>query len=135
MTFATIMKLTKLLLYGFLVPTVLTLTSSNVSADLVLPQQLQDNAKRLMPKGDFRQGMQLGMMAGSMSSFCIMAKEGVIVPGEGPITVDNLNGLSSSLLSKERSEFNDYLFEYQKLGLNMGIAECNQILGVELDFR
>ena len=135
MTFATIMKWTKLLLYGFLVPSVLTLTSSKVSADLVLPQKLQDNAKRLMPMGNFRQGMQLGMMAGSMSSFCIMAKEGVIVPGEGPITVDNLNGLSSSLLSKVRSEFNDDLFEYQKLGLNMGIAECNQILGVELDFR
>ena len=57
------------------------------------------------------------------------------MPGEGPITVNNLNGLSSSLLSKVRSAFNDYLFEYQKLGLNMGIAECNQILGVELDFQ
>ena len=74
MTFAAIMKWTKLLLYGFLVPTVLTLTSSKVSADLVLPQKLEDNAKRLMPKGDFRQGMQLGMMAGSMSSFCIMTR-------------------------------------------------------------
>ena len=129
------MRKTGFLLYGLFVATVLALAPSQVSADLVLPPKLQDNAKRLMPKGDFRQGMQLGMMAGSMSTFCLMAKEGVSVPGEGPISVNDLNELSSSMLSKLRSEFNNYLFEYQKLGLNMGIAECNQILGVQLDYR
>ena len=65
----------------------------------------------------------------------MMAKEGVVVPGEGPVTVDVLNNLSSKLLTKARSEFDDYLFPYQKLGLNMGIIECNKLLGVQLDYR
>ena len=120
---------------GLLVPTMLALAPSRISADPVLPQKLQESAKRLMPKGDFRQGMQLGMMAGSMTAFCLLAKEGATVPGEGPITVNDLNELSDAMISKARSEFNDYLFEYQKLGINMGIAECNKILGVEIDFR
>ena len=64
-----------------------------------------------------------------------MAKEGIVVPGEGPITVDDLNDLSSKLLTKARSEFDEYLFPYQKIGLNMGIIECNKILGAQLDYR
>ena len=65
----------------------------------------------------------------------MMAKEGVVVPGEGPVTVDVLNNLSSKLLTKARYDFDEYLFPYQKLGLNMGIIECNKLLGVQLDYR
>ena len=100
-----------------------------------MPPQLQADIRKAMQTGDFRQGVQLGAMAGSMSSFCMMAKEGIVVPGEGPVTVDVLNNLSSKLLIKARSEFDDHLFPYQKIGLNMGIIECNKILGVQLDYR
>ena len=57
------------------------------------------------------------------------------MPGEGPVTVDVLNNFSSKLLAKVRSEFDEYLFPYQQIGLNMGIMECNKILGVQLDYR
>ena len=100
-----------------------------------MPPQLQDDMRHAMKTGDFRQGMQLGMMAGFMEAFCIMEKEGIVVPGEGKLTVNDLNDLSSSLLAKARSEFDDYLFPYQKVGLNVGIMECNKVPGVQLDYR
>lgn len=76
--------------------------------------QLQADIKKAMQTGDLRQGVHLGIMAGSMSSFCIMAKEGIVVPGEGPVTVDVSNNLSSKLLTKGHSKFDHYLFPYQK---------------------
>ena len=130
--FPVVMKTSKLLLKGFLVAIVLFLPSSKVAS---MPSQLQTDIKKAIQTGDFRQGVQLGTMAGSMSSFCMMAKESIVVPGEGPVTVDVLNNLSNKLLTKARSEFDDYIFPYQKIGLNMGITECNKILGVQLDYR
>ena len=126
------MKRKKLLLNGLLVTTVLFLAPSKVSS---MPPQLQNDIRHAMQTGDFRQGVQLGMMSGSMSSFCLMAKEGMVVPGEGPVTVDDLNDLSTMLLAKVRAEFDDYLFPYQKVGLNIGIIECNKVLGVRLNYR
>ena len=126
------MKRSKLFSKGLLVAIVLFLSPSKVSS---MPSQLQADIRKAMQTGDFRQGVQLGAMAGSMSSFCLMAKEGIIVPGEGPVTVDVLNNFSSKLLAKVRSEFDEYLFPYQQIGLNMGIMECNKILGVQLDYR
>ena len=38
------------------------------------------------------------------------------------------------LLEKVRAELDDYLFPYQKVGLNMGIDEYNKALGVQLDY-
>ena len=126
------MKKIKLLLNGLLVSTILILASSKVFS---MPPALQDDIKHAMQKGDFRQGVQLGMMAGSLTSLCLMAKEGVVLPGEGPLTVNYLNDMSSQLLAKVRSEFDDYLFPYQKVGLNMGIVECNKLLGLQLHYR
>ncbi len=120
---------------GLLVTTVVTFAASKVSADLVLPKEIQEDVERLMPKGDFRQGMQLGITNGTFQSFCFMAKEGVTLPGEGPMTAKFLNELSGKMISNLRRENNDYLFEYQKLGLNMSIAACNQILDSKLDYR
>ena len=125
------MKRSKLLSNGLLLSIVLFLSPFKVSS---MPPQLQADIKKAMQTGDFRQGVQLGAMAGSMSSFCMMAKESIVVPGEGPVTVDVLNNLSNKLLTKARSEFDDYIFPYQKIGLNMGITECNKILGVQLDY-
>lgn len=126
------MKRIKFLLNGLLVSTLLILAPSKVFS---MPPGLQDDIKHAMHKGDFRQGVQFGMMAGSLTSLCLMAKEGVVLPGEGPLTVNDLNDMSSQLLAKARSEFDDYLFPYQKVGLNMGIIECNKLLGVQLDYR
>ena len=126
------MKRYKLFSNGLLVATVLFLSPSLASS---MPSQLQADIRKAMQTGDFRQGVQLGAMAGSMSSFCLMAKEGIVVPGEGPVTVDVLNDFSSKLLTKVRSEFDEYFFPYQNIGLNMGIIECNKILGVQLDYR
>ena len=123
------------LLKGLLVTTVVSFVPFKVSADLVLPKEIQEEADRLMPKGDFRQGMQLGMMTGTFSTFCLMVKEGAIVPGEGPMNAEFLNELSSNIVTKLSSDFDEYLIEYQKLGLNMAITKCNKLLGVELDFR
>ena len=127
-----VMKRSKLLLNGLIGATVLFMSPSKVSS---MPSQLQADIRKAMQTGDFRQGVQLGAMAGSMSSFCMMAKEGIVVPGEGPVTDDVLNNLSSKLLAKARSEFDEYIFSYQKIGLNIGISECNKILGVQLDYR
>ena len=126
------MKRPKFLLNGLLVATVLFLAPSKVYS---MPPQLQEDIRHAMQTGDFRQGVQLGMMTGSMSSWCMMAKEGMVVPGEGPVTINDLNVLSSKLLAKVRAEFDDYLFPYQKAGLNMGILECNKLLGGRLDYR
>ncbi len=124
-----------ILFNGLLVTTVVTFAASKVSADLVLPKEIQEDVARLMPKGDFRQGMQLGITNGLFSSFCLMAEEGVTLPGEGPMTTRFLNELSSKMISKLGLENNNYLFEYQRLGLNMAIAACNQSLGAKLDYR
>ena len=51
------------------------------------------------------------------------------------MTAKFLNELSGKMISNLRRENNDYLFEYQKLGLNMSIAACNQILDSKLDYR
>ena len=81
-----------------------------------------------MQKGDFRQAMQMGAMAGTISSFCIIAKDGYVHPEEGPVTIDMLNKLTSEMLKKARSEFNDYLFSYQKAGLNLGEVSLQEQL-------
>ena len=112
----------------------LSFAPSKASADLKLPQDVQRNAEILFPKGSFRQGLQLGLMSGQLSMACLMVKEGVSLPGEGVMTVDFLNEFTDTLITKVRAEFDDDLFEYQKLGLNMGIAECNQILGDKLKY-
>ena len=126
------MKTSKLLLNGLLVATVLSLTPSRAYS---LPPNFQKEMGSLMQKGDFRQAMQMGAMAGTISSFCIIARDGYVHPDEGPVTIDMLNELTSEMLKKARSEFNDYLFSYQKAGLNLGISECNKLLGVQLDYR
>jgi len=100
-----------------------------------MPPQLQNDIRHAFQTGDTRQSVQLGFMAGSILSYCLMAKEGMVVPGEGPVTIDDLNDISRMLLEKVRAELDDYLFPYQKVGLNMGINECNKALGVQLDYR
>jgi len=98
-------------LNGLLVGVVLFLSPSKVSS---MPSQLQADIKKAMQSGDFRQGVQLGVMAGSMSSFCMMAKDGIVVPGEGPVTVDVLNTLSCKLLTKARSDLTITYFHIRK---------------------
>ena len=126
------MKKTKFLLNGLLVATFLFLVPSKVSS---MPPQIQDDIRDAMQTGNFRQGMQLGMMAGVMTSNCLFASEGTVVPGEGPLTVKVLNDISSKLLAKARSEFDDDFIPYHKAGVNLGIIECNKILEEQLDFR
>ena len=126
------MKSTKSLLNGLLVFTVFFLAPSKVSS---MPTQTEDEIKNAMQTADLRQAIQLGAMAGSMSSICLMASEGVIVPGEGPMTVDDLDEISTMLLTKARSEFDDTFIQYHKAGVNLGINECNKILDEQLDYR
>jgi hypothetical protein len=130
--FYPVMKKTKFLFNGLLVTTFLFLVPSKVSS---MPPQIQDDITHAMQTGNFRQGMQLGMMAGSMSIMCFFASEGMILPGEGPLNVKVLNDISSKLLSKARSEFNDGFIPYHKAGVNLGINECNKILDEKLDYR
>ena len=122
------------LLNCLLVATMLSFAPSKASADLKLPQAVQGDVERLFPNGSFRQGMQLGLMYGQFITSCFMVQEGVSVPGEGVMTVDTLNEISAKLIGKVRAEFDDYLFEYQKLGMNMGIAQCNQILDKKIKY-
>ena len=98
------------------------------------PPQLQEDLRRAKQFGDFRQILQLGVMAGSMGTYCAMAGEGLIVPGEGPVTVDMLNSFSKKLLAETRNDFDNHVFPYQKVGLNLGIMECNKLPGIELDY-
>ena len=100
-----------------------------------MPTQTEDEIKNAMQTAGLRQAIQLGAMAGSMSSICLMASEGVIVPGEGPMTVDTLNDISTMLLTKARSEFDDTFIQYHKAGVNLGISECNKLLDTQLDYR
>ncbi len=117
---------------GLLVFTVFFLAPSKVSS---MPTQTEDEIKNAMQTADLRQAIQLGAMAGSMSSICLMASEGVIVPGEGPMTVDDLDEISTMLLTKARSEFDDTFIQYHKAGVNLGISECNKVLDAQLDYR
>ena len=126
------MKEAGFLLNGLLVTTFLFLIPSKVSS---MSQQVQDDIRHAMQTGNFRQGMQLGMMAGSMSIMCFFASEGMILPGEGPLNVKVLNDISSKLLAKARSEFDDKFIPYHKAGVNLGIIECNKILSEQLDYR
>ena len=88
-----------------------------------------------MQTADIRQAIQLGAMAGSMTSICLMVSEGMIKPGEGPMTVDDLNEISTMLLTKARSGFDDTFIQYHKAGVNLGISECNKVLDAQLDYR
>ena len=126
------MKKAEFLLNGLLVTTFLFLIPSKVSS---MSQQVQDDIRHAMQTGNFRQGVQLGMMAGSMSIMCFFASEGMILPGEGPLNVKVLNDISSKLLAKARSEFDDDFIPYHKAGVNLGINECNKILDEQLDYR
>lgn len=126
------MKKAEFLLNGLLVTTFLFLIPSKVSS---MSQQVQDDIRHAMQTGNFRQGVQLGMMAGSMSIMCFFASEGMILPGEGPLNVKVLNDISSKLLAKARSEFDDEFIPYHKAGVNLGIIECNKILSEQLDYR
>ena len=130
--FYPVMKNTKSLLNGLLVVTVLFLAPSKVSS---MPTQTEDEIKNAIKTADTRQAIQLGAMAGSMSSMCLLAIEGVIVPGEGPMTVDDMNEISTMLLAKARSGFDDTFIQYHKAGVNLGISDCNKILGEQLDYR
>ena len=130
--FYPVMEKTKFLLNGLLVTTFLFLVPSKVSS---MPPKIQDDIRDAMQTGNFRQGMQLGMMAGVMTSNCFFASEGTVVPGEGPLTVKVLNDISSKLLAKARSEFDDDFIPYHKAGVNLGINECNKILDEQLDYR
>ena len=130
--FYPVMKNTKSLLNGLLVFTVLFLAPSKVSS---MPTQTEDEIKNAIKTADTRQAIQLGAMAGSMSSMCLLAIEGVIVPGEGPMTVDDLNEISTMLLTKARSGFDDTFIQYHKAGVNLGISECNKLLDEQLDYR
>tara|TARA_B100001063_G_C16520552_1_gene431431 strand:+ start:205 stop:585 length:381 start_codon:yes stop_codon:yes gene_type:complete len=126
------MKKAEFLLNGLLVTTFLFLIPSKVSS---MSQQVQDDIRHAMQTGNFRQGVQLGMMAGSMSIICFFASEGMILPGEGPLNVKVLNDISSKLLAKARSEFDDEFIPYHKAGVNLGIIECNKIFSEQLDYR
>ena len=126
------MKKAEFLLNGLLVTTFLFLIPSKVSS---MSQQVQDDIRHAMQTGNFRQGVQLGMMAGSMSIMCFFASEGMILPGEGPLNVKVLNDISSKLLAKARSEFDDEFIPYHKAGVNLGIIECNKIFSEQLDYR
>ena len=68
-----------------------------------MPPQLQNDIRHAFQTGDTRQSVQLGFMAGSILSYCLMAKEGMVVPGEGPVTIDDLNDISRMLLEKVRA--------------------------------
>ena len=126
------MNKAKFLLNGLIVTTFLFLVPSKASS---MPQQIQDDIRDAMQTGNFRQGMQLGMMTGSISIMCFFASEGMVLPGEGPLNVKVLNDISSKLLAKARSEFDDDFIPYHKAGVNLGITECNKILDEQLDYR
>ena len=126
------MKKAEFLLNGLLITTFLFLIPSKVSS---MSQQVQDDIRHAMQTGNFRQGVQLGMMAGSMSIMCFFASEGMILPGEGPLNVKVLNDISSKLLAKARSEFDDEFIPYHKASVNLGIIKCNKILSEQLDYR
>ena len=126
------MKRIKFLLNGLLVTTFLLLVPFKVSS---MPQRIQDDIRDAMQTGNLRQGMQMGMMAGSMSIMCYFASEGMVLPGEGPLNVKDLNDISSGLLAKARAEFDDDFIPYHKAGVNLGINECNKILDEQLDYR
>ena len=126
------MKKTKYLLNGLLVTTFLLLVPFKVSS---MPQRIQDDIRDAMQTGNLRQGMQMGMMAGSMSIMCYFASEGMVLPGEGPLNVKDLNDISSGLLAKARAEFDADFIPYHKAGVNLGIIECNKILDEPLDYR
>ena len=126
------MKSTKSLLKGLLVVTVLFLAPSKVSS---MPTQTEGEIKNAMQTANTRQAIQLGAMAGAMSTNCFFASEGIVVPGEGPLTVKVLNDISSMLLTKARSEFDDTFIQYHKAGVNLGISECNKVLDAQLDYR
>ena len=100
-----------------------------------MPQGMQDEMRQLVQKGDFRQALQMGAMLGTVSSFCMIHEEGFVHPEEGPVTEAQLNDFTSKLMDKTRAEFDDYLFEYQRMGMNMAIMECNKKLGLKLEYR
>ena len=126
------MKSTKSLLNGLLFVTVLFLAPSKVSS---MPTQIRDEIKNAMQTANIRQAIQLGAMAGSMSALCIMVIEGVVRPGEGPMTVDDLNEMSTRLITQAGAGFDDTFITYHKAGVNLGISECNKLLDEQLDYR
>ena len=126
------MKKIKLLPIVHIVTCAISLSATNAHA--MPPPQLQEDLRHAMQFGDFRQTLQLGAMAGSMSMYCVMSSEGLIVPGEGPVNNDMLKSFSKKLLAKVRNDFDEHLFPYQKVGLNLGIMECNKLPGIELDY-
>ena len=123
---------TSLLLKGAVVATTLAMTPFKAYA---MPQGMQDEMRQLVQKGDFRQALQMGVMLGMVSSFCMIHEEGFVHPEEGPVTEAQLNDFTSKLMDKTRAEFDDYLFEYQRMGMNLAIMECNKKLGLKLEYR
>ena len=69
-------------------------------------------------------------MADVITTYCILTKEGIIAPNEGPMTEEDINEVSRMLLQKARAEFDDSLFSYQKAGVNLGINVCNKNFGM-----
>ena len=121
-----------LLLKGAVVATTLAMTPFKTYS---MPQGMQDEMRQLVQKGDYRQALQMGVMLGMVSSFCIIHEEGFVHPEEGPVTEVQLNDFTSKLMDKTRAEFDDYLFEYQRMGMNVAIMECNKKLGLKLEYR
>ena len=121
-----------LLLKGAVVATALAMTPLKAYA---MPQGMQDEMRQLVQKGDNRQTLQMGVMLGMVSSFCMIYKGGFVHPEEGPVTEAQLNDFTSKLMDKTRAEFDDYLFEYQRMGMNVAIMECNKKLGLKLEYR
>ena len=121
-----------LLLKGTVAATALAMTPFRAYS---MPQGMQDEMRQLVQKGDFRQALQMGAMLGTVSSFCMIHEEGFVHPEEGPVTEAQLNDFTSKLMDKTRAEFDDYLFEYQRMGMNMAIMECNKKLGLKLEYR
>ena len=126
------MKNIAVLLNTVALTSILSLTYTSAYS---MPLQVENELKQLMAKGTFRQGLQMGMMGGFISTYCMLTKEGIVVPNEGPMTEEDINEVSRMLLQKARAEFEGYLFPYQKAGVNLGINECNKNFGMQLDYR
>ena len=121
-----------LLLKGAVVATTLAMTPLKAYS---MPQEFDDEIKQLVQKGDFRQAMQMGAFFGTVRAFCMIYKEGFFHPEEGPVTEDQLNNFTSSLIEEADSEFDQETIKYQKAGINMAIKQCNERHGLKLEYR
>ncbi len=120
------------MLLGAIVATALAITPFEAYS---IPQELDEETKKLVQKGDFRQAMVMGAMFGTVRSLCMIYKEGFVHPEEGPVTEVRLNSFTSSLIEDAGSGFDEDIIKYQKAGINMAIKQCNKSLGLKLEYR